>query len=61
MAVICAEPPVEFALEPGQAVRVPVAVALPQTACPVALAGGGQSQNEGKNDQCLHDRALISK
>ena len=48
MADIRAPPPVEFALQPGQAVRVPVAVSLPQPACPVADAVGvSEGQKEG--------------
>ena len=62
MADIRAPPPVELALQPGQAVRVPVAVSLPLHARPVADAVGvGEGQEERKNDQCLHDRSLISE
>ena len=60
MADIRAPPPVEFALQPGQAVGIPVAVSLPLHAGPVADAVGlGEGQEERKNDQCLHDRSLI--
>ena len=51
VADICAPPPIEFALESGETVRVAVAVSLPLHACSVAHAVGvGKGQNERKDD-----------
>ena len=51
VADVCAPPPVEFALQSGETVRVPVAVSLSLHACSVAHAVGvGKGQKERKDD-----------